>query len=62
VEAIWWILQQDKPDDYLVAIGETHTVEEFSEVAFARVGLDPKKQLAFDGQLQKEMERRHIRN
>jgi GDPmannose 4,6-dehydratase len=41
-------LQQDKPAEYLVAKGETHTEQEFSEVAFARVGLDPKKHVAFD--------------
>jgi GDPmannose 4,6-dehydratase len=40
VEAMWLMLQQDKPDDYVVATGETHTVREFCEIAFARVGLD----------------------
>jgi len=48
VEAMWRMLQQDKPDDYVVATGETHTVQEFLEVAFARAGLDPKKHVAFD--------------
>ena len=48
VEAMWGMLQQDKPDDYVVATGETHTVQEFLEVAFARAGLDPKKHVAFD--------------
>jgi GDPmannose 4,6-dehydratase len=48
VEAMWRMLQQDKPDDYVVATGETHTVQEFLEVAFARAGLDPKKYVAFD--------------
>ncbi len=40
VEAMWLMLQQDKPDDYVVATNETHSVKEFCEIAFARVGLD----------------------
>jgi GDPmannose 4,6-dehydratase len=39
VEAMWLMLQQDKPDDYVVATGETHTVEEFLVTAFAAVGI-----------------------
>jgi GDPmannose 4,6-dehydratase len=38
VEGMWMILQQDKPDDYVLATGETHTVREFIERAFAVVG------------------------
>ena len=40
VDAMWRMLQQDEPDDYLVATGETHSVREFAEIAFGRVGLD----------------------
>jgi GDPmannose 4,6-dehydratase len=40
VEAQWLILQQDEPDDYVIATGETHTVREFCERAFGRVGLN----------------------
>jgi GDPmannose 4,6-dehydratase len=40
VRAIWLMLQQDEPDDYVIATGETRSVREFAEVAFARVGLD----------------------
>ncbi len=40
VEAMWLILQQDKPDDYVVATGETHTVREFCELAFKAVGIN----------------------
>src|SRR5205085_241731 len=40
VEAMWLMLQQDKPDDYVVATGETHTVRELVQVAFECVGLD----------------------
>jgi len=40
VEAMWRILQQEKPGDYVVATGETHSVREFCEEAFGCVGLD----------------------
>jgi len=40
VEAMWRMLQQDEPDDYVVATDETHSVREFCEKAFARLGLD----------------------
>ncbi len=39
VRAMWLMLQQDKPDDYVVATGETHSVAEFAELAFAVVGI-----------------------
>ena len=48
VEAMWLMLQQDKADDYVVATGETHTVEEFVEQAFGHVGLDWKKHVKID--------------
>jgi GDPmannose 4,6-dehydratase len=48
VEAMWRMLQQEKAEDYVVATGETHTVQEFLDVSFARAGLDPKKHVAFD--------------
>jgi GDPmannose 4,6-dehydratase len=40
VRAMHLMLQRDTPDDYVVAIGETHTVREFCELAFGEVGLD----------------------
>lgn len=40
VEAMWRILQHDTPDDFVIATGETHSVEEFVSIAFASVGLD----------------------
>lgn len=43
VRAMWQMLQQDKPDDFVVASGETHTVRELIEIAFDHVGLDWKK-------------------
>lgn len=39
VQAMWLILQTDKPDDYVIATGESHTIRELLEIAFARVGL-----------------------
>src|SRR5260370_5974387 len=38
VEGMWLILQQDEPDDYVLATGEKHSVREFAEKAFAQVG------------------------
>src|SRR5687768_6233223 len=40
VEAMWMMLQQDMPDDFVVATGETHSIEEFLEEAFSLVGMD----------------------
>ena len=40
VEAMWQMLQQDQPDDYVIGTGEMHSVREFLEVAFDEVGLD----------------------
>ena len=48
VKAMWLMLQQNKPEDYVVATGETHTVREFLELAFKRVGLDYKKYVKID--------------
>jgi len=42
------MLQQDQPDDYVVATGETHTVREFVELAFGQVGLDWQKHVEVD--------------
>jgi GDPmannose 4,6-dehydratase len=43
VDAMWRMLQQDEPDDYVVATGEPHSVREFYETAFAHVGLDSER-------------------
>ena len=48
VEAMWLMLQPDEPDDYVVATGETHTVREFLEAAFAHAGLDWKQHVEID--------------
>jgi GDPmannose 4,6-dehydratase len=49
VEAMWLMLQQDKPDDFVIATGETHTIKEFLEIAFALVGIsDWEKYIGID--------------
>lgn len=48
VEAMWLILQQDKPDDYVIGTGESHSVEEFVESAFSYVNLDWRKYVEID--------------
>jgi GDPmannose 4,6-dehydratase len=48
VEAMWLMLQQPKPDDYVVATGETHSVQEFLEEAFSCAGLDWRKHVKVD--------------
>lgn len=51
VEAMWLMLQQPKSDDYVIATGETHTVEEFLHVVFERAGLDVNKHVKIDPRL-----------
>ncbi|MDX2252280.1 MAG: GDP-mannose 4,6-dehydratase [Nitrospira sp.] len=48
VEAMWLMLQQPAPDDYVIATGETHTVKEFLDVVFGHVGLDWKRHVKID--------------
>ena len=48
VEAMWLMLQQDQPDDYVIATGETHSIREFLERAFGHVGLNWEKYVAID--------------
>lgn len=48
VEAMWMMLQQAEADDYVIATGETHSVKEFAELAFAHVGLDWTKYVDVD--------------
>ena len=48
VEAMWRMLQQDEPGDYVIATGETHTVREFCDLAFGHVGLDYREHVVTD--------------
>src|SRR5438876_8884525 len=50
VRAMWLMLQQDKPDDYVIGTGQTHSVEEFVEIAFGQAGLDWRKYVVIDPQ------------
>lgn len=48
IEAMWLMLQQDEPDDYVIATGETHSVSEFLDEAFGRLDIDWKKYVEID--------------
>ena len=48
VEAMWLMLQQDKPDDFVIATGETHSVREFAQKVFEKLDLDYSKYVAVD--------------
>jgi len=48
VEAMWLMLQQEKPDDYVIATGETHTVREFLNAVFDHAGLSVEQYVGFD--------------
>jgi GDPmannose 4,6-dehydratase len=56
VKAMWLMLQQDEPGDYVVATGQTHSVREFLEVAFDYVGLNPYEYLEEDQTLYRPSE------
>ncbi len=48
VQAMWMMLQQDEPDDYVIATGETHSVQEFVEIAFGHAGLNWEEHVKLD--------------
>ena len=56
VEAMWLMLQQDNPDDYVIATGETHTVREFLDEVFSIAGLGVDKHLVIDDRLKRPHE------
>jgi len=60
VEAMWLMLQQDKPDDFVIATGETHTVREFAEAAFKYVGLNWKDHVVTDKMFFRPAEVHHL--
>jgi GDPmannose 4,6-dehydratase len=51
VKAMWLMLQQEEPDDFVIATGKTHSVREFVEIAFKHVGLDWEKYVVVDKKL-----------
>jgi len=56
VKAMWLMLQQDSPDDYVIATGEPHSLREFIELAFFHAGLDWKEHVAIDENLYRPSE------
>lgn len=56
VEAMWLMLQQEQPDDYVIATGETHSVREFLEVAFGHMGMDWKQYVEIDSRYHRPAE------
>jgi GDPmannose 4,6-dehydratase len=56
VRAMWMMLQQDRADDYVIGTGETHSVEEFVEIAFDHAGLDWKRHVIVDPQFYRPAE------
>ena len=56
VEAMWLMLQQDNPDDYVIATNETHTVKEFLEETFACLDLDWNEYVGFDKKYERPAE------
>ena len=56
VEMMWLMLQQDKPDDYVVATGETHSVKEFVQECFAHLDLDWEKYVKYDARYERPAE------
>ena len=60
VRAMWLMLQQDRPDDYVVGTGETHSVKEFVTLAFAHAGLDWEKYVKIDPTLTRPAEVDHL--
>ena len=60
VRAMWMMLQQPEPDDFVIATGEAHTVREFAERAFARAGLDARDHVVVDPALYRPAEVEHL--
>src|SRR5262249_39679599 len=56
VQAMWLMLQQPEPDDYVVATGETHSVREFVALAFSHAGLDYQQYVVHDPDLYRPAE------
>jgi GDPmannose 4,6-dehydratase len=60
VDAIWRMLQRDEPEDYVIATGETHSVREFTELAFAHAELDPERYVKTDPEFLRPAEVEHL--
>ena len=60
VEAMWQMLQQDEPGDYIIATGEPHSVKNFVDVAFTHAGLDPERHVKTDPEFLRPAEVDHL--
>jgi len=60
VEAMWRMLQQSEPDDFVIGTGETHSPQQFVDVAFAHVGLEPKDFVRVDPRFMRPAEVDHL--
>jgi GDPmannose 4,6-dehydratase len=60
VEAMWLMLQQDEPDDFVIATGEAHSVRELVDVAFDQVGIDPETKVRIDPRFLRPAEVEHL--
>jgi GDPmannose 4,6-dehydratase len=60
VRAMWMMLQQDRADDYVISTGESHSVRELVEIAFAHVGLDWQKHVRLDPRFLRPAEVEHL--
>jgi GDPmannose 4,6-dehydratase len=60
VEAMWMMLQAEEPDDFVIATGETHSVRDAVEIAFARQGLDPDEHVEIDPKYYRPSEVDHL--
>jgi GDPmannose 4,6-dehydratase len=60
VEAMWLMLQEDEPDDYVIATGEAHSVRELVRVAFEHAGLDPEEHVKIDPRFLRPAEVEHL--
>ncbi|MGH2783460.1 MAG: GDP-mannose 4,6-dehydratase, partial [Thermoleophilaceae bacterium] len=60
VEAMWLMLQQDEPEDYVIATGEAHSVRELVRIAFEHVGLDPDEHVRIDPRFLRPAEVEHL--
>lgn len=60
VRAMWTMLQQDKPDDYVIGTGEIHSVKEFAEAAFSHAGMDWRDHVETDSRFLRPIETNHL--
>jgi GDPmannose 4,6-dehydratase len=60
VEAMWLMLQQDEPDDYVIATGEAHSVRELVDIAFDQVGIDPNNHVKVDPRYMRPVDVEHL--